>query len=518
MASEPDNQSSSHKWFGFPSLALLCALVVLAFWFWLRPERQSNVESSAKALFHTIARSDLQVSVIEQGTLESSENVEIKCKVRGDNTVIWVIENGTIVKEGDVLCRLDTLAIEDTINERSKYAHWSRSGAESASANARRAKLAIKQYLEGTYVVSLKTMEKDLAIAQANLKTAQNMLDHSQSMFERGYVSSLEVEEKEFQVEQAKLNVGVQQTEIEVLRTFTKEEELKRLKGELKAAEANRDSLVERAKMDGTRRDLAEAELKHCVIHAPKSGMVVYPSAQAWEKTPDVEEGATVHRDQTLLLMPDLENMQVKVGIHESVVDRLNVGLKAKVTLPELKLEAAVSEIASVAQPAGWWTGNVVKYDTWIELPQAPNLRPGMSAEVEIILAEYSNVVTIPVAAVIETETESLCWVQTKAGPERRILKLGDSNDVYLVVDSGVQEGEQVILNPRSFVEEAKNEVLKTIDETTEQDSLPEGNADEAEANLEHTKTSVPAQKGLKAKPPKKPSKNKPASKGGVAE
>ncbi|MEM7557767.1 MAG: hypothetical protein AAF394_01465, partial [Planctomycetota bacterium] len=312
MSSEPDNQNnppaSGRKWLRFPSLALLCALIVLGIWFWLRPDRQSNAATNSKALLHTIARGDIQVSVVEQGTLESSENVEIKCKVRGENTVIWVIENGTIAKEGDVLCRLDTLAIEDTINERSKYAHWSRSGAESASANARRAKLAIKQYLEGTYVVSLKTMEKDLAIAQANLRTAQNMLDHSQSMFERGYVSSLEVEDKEFQVEQAKLNVGVQQTQIEVLKTFTKAEELKRLEGELKSAEANRDSLVERAKMDGTRRDLAQAELEHCVIHAPKSGMVIYPSAQAWEKTPDVEEGATVHRDQTLLLMPDLEN------------------------------------------------------------------------------------------------------------------------------------------------------------------------------------------------------------------
>ncbi|MEM7561364.1 MAG: hypothetical protein AAF394_19740, partial [Planctomycetota bacterium] len=189
----------------------------------------------------------------------------------------------------------------------------------------------------------------------------------------------------------------------------------------------------------------------------------------------------------------------------------------AKVTLPELKLEAAVSEIASVAQPAGWWTGNVVKYDTWIELPPEPNLRPGMSAEVEIILAEYTDVITIPVAAVIETETESLCWIQTETGPERRNLKLGDSNDVYLVVESGVQEGEQVILNPRSFVEEAKNEVLKTIDETTQEDSQPEESSAEGKADPESTKPSVPASQGLKAKPKKK-SPNKRASKSAKAE
>ncbi|MHC4431664.1 MAG: hypothetical protein ACYTBS_07480, partial [Planctomycetota bacterium] len=79
---------------------------------------------------HTIARGDLTVTVTEQGTLESAENTEIKCRVRGENTIIWVIESGAIVKAGDELVRLDTLAIEDAIAERTKFAHLTRSGAE----------------------------------------------------------------------------------------------------------------------------------------------------------------------------------------------------------------------------------------------------------------------------------------------------------------------------------------------------------------------------------------------------
>ena len=45
--------------------------------------------------------------------------------------------------------------------------------------------------------------------------------------------------------------------------------------------------------------------------------MVIYPSAAAHKTTPDITEGATVRKDQVLLLMPDLDKMQVKVGIHE---------------------------------------------------------------------------------------------------------------------------------------------------------------------------------------------------------
>ena len=420
---------------------------------------------------HSVKRSDLLITITEKGTLESSDNTEIKNKARGENVVIWVIENGSVVEEGDELVRLDTLEIEDKINERSKYAHWSRSGAESAQANASRAKLAINQYLEGTFVSQLKSMEKDLAIAQSNLRTAQNMLDHAKSMYERGYVSGLEVEEREFAVTQAKLNVEVQETQIEVLENFTKAEQLERLKGDLKAAEANRDSLVSRAKMDGTRRDLAVQEMEKCVIKAPKAGMVIYPSQQKWDNTPDVEEGATVHREQILLLMPDLNNMQVKVGVHESIVERVKAGQKAVVTLPERQLPGEVSEVASVAEPAGWWTGNVVKYDTLISLPKTDNLRPGMSAEVEITLAEYEDVLTVPVVGVIETEDGSLCWVQTESGIERRVVELGDSNDVFIVVNQGLEEGEEVVLNPRAFIEEAKNAVLK---QTTSMNSDPD--------------------------------------------
>ena len=427
-----------------------------------------------KLLTHTIRRETLLVTVTEQGTLESSENTQIKCKVRGENTVISVVENGTQVEEGDVLVRLDTLTIEDQINERSKYAFWSQSGADSAEANARRSKLAIKQYLEGTYVAELKSLKKDLAIAQSNLRTAQNMLRHSKAMFAKGYVSALDVEEKDFAVTQAELNVNVQESQIDVLNNFTKPERLAELEGNLKAAQANRDSLVERAKMDGIRRDLALAELELCVIKAPKSGMVIYPSAQAWENKPDVEEGATVHRDQVLLLMPDLENMQVKVGVHESMVERVHPGLPCHISLPELELEGEVAEVASVAQPAGWWTGNVVKYDTTIMLPQAPNLRPGMSAEVEIQLAVHEDVLTIPVAAIVETDMETLCWVRTETNTERRVIELGDSNDVYVVVESGLGEGDEVVLNPRAFIEEAKNEVMETIDEAQSDETQSE--------------------------------------------
>ena len=221
--------------------------------------------------------------------------------------------------------------------------------------------------------------------------------------------------------------------------------------------------------MDEARMALARNEIERCVIRAERSGLVIYPRAEEWKNAPDIAEGATVHHDQVLLLMPDLSKMQVKIGIHESIIDRIKPGLAASVTLPDKTLDGEVTFVASVTSPAGWWTGNIVKYDTIIQLPSVEGLKPGMSAEVEVILARYENVLTIPVAAVIETEAGYFCWVKTAEPAQRRSLQLGNRNDQFIVVDDGLREGDKVVLNPLAFQAAAQGAAAKTLDGTTKE-------------------------------------------------
>ena len=110
--------------------------------------------------------------------------------------------------------------------------------------------------------------------------------------------------------------------------------QLETLQGNKTASESKLAADQAGLAMEIKRRDRAAQELEDCVIRAEKSGLVIYPSAASWKSTPDITEGATVRKDQVLLLMPDLSQMQVKLGIHESVIDRVRPGLKAIVTLP----------------------------------------------------------------------------------------------------------------------------------------------------------------------------------------
>lgn len=405
-------------------------------------------------LTHLVEERGLDVTLTEQGTVQSADNTEIKCRVRGFSTVTYIIDAGTEVKEGDVLVRLDTKRVEDAISKHTTESHTARATLEESTANLKQRLLAEDAYLEGEYKTRLQKLERQLKVARTNLETAETHLANSRSMFNRGFVTLLEVESNEFTVSRAKLELEVIETDLLVLDKYTRNMRLETIRGQLAAAKSKNAADKSGLAMDEGRLDRAIQELESCVIKATKPGLVIYPSSAAWKDTPDVTVGAGVRRDQTLLLMPDLSQMQVKVGIHESMIERVHVGMAAKVTLANYVLEGKVSSVASVARPAGWWTGNVVKYDVIVDVPPMDDLKPGMTAEVDLLLASYDKVVSIPVAAVTETEEGCFCYVKRRDAFARKPILLGDGNEIFVIVARGLAPGEEVALSPHSVMEQ----------------------------------------------------------------
>ena len=425
-------------------------------------------------LTHTIQRGDLVVSVTEQGTLESANNTQIKNKVRGFSVVTDVIEVGTIVQDGSkswfwentVLVRLDTKAIENQLSTAKTNVNSAMADLARSQANVEANEIAIKAYKEGRFVSQLNEMKRAHTIATSRLEEARKTLEGTKKLYQMTFANRQELDASEFAVTQFELELAVQENAMKVLKEYSFEMQDKTLQGNWKASKTKLESDKEALKEEEKRRDRLQQELDDCVIKAPRDGLVIYPSAAAWKRTPDIEKGASVRMDQVLLLMPDLDRMQIKVGVHESIVDQLRLGMKAEISLSENEepFIAEVSKIANVTKPAGWWTGNVVKYDTIIKLPPGTDLKPGMTAKVKIILATHYNVPKIPVAAVVMLDGESYCWVSSPAGVKKRKIELGDSNDIFVVVESGLEEGEEVVLNPLARVEEAQSDAQRVIE------------------------------------------------------
>ena len=411
---------------------------------------------TVKHLTHTVTVGDLTVTVTENGAVESSNNKEIKCLVQGGSTVLWVIEAGTMVSPGDELIRLDQSKIEDKILQQRIVYETAVANKITAESDVAVAEISITEYLEGSYRETRSLVEKEIFEAEQSLRKTELAYDSAVRLTSKGVLKSLQLEGEKFAVDSSRKDLELKKTKLESLEKYSKEKMLQQLRSTLRAAKAKLASFEASLELEKIRLDREKLQLENCVIRADTSGMVIFPSMAAWKDTPDITEGAAVREQQTLLVIPDVSKMQVKVGIHESKVDRLRVGMPAKVQMQDLVLDGEVSEIAEVTRPAGWWTGNLVKYDTKVAIKPHAGLKPGMSAIVDVVLAKHENALIIPVASIVEGKDGFVCWIETEQGVKKRAIRLGDTNDEFSVVLDGLAEGEKIILNPMAFVDEAQ--------------------------------------------------------------
>ena len=121
---------------------------------------------------------------------------------------------------------------------------------------------------------------------------------------------------------------------------------------------------------------------------------VMTPGRRGRRSTPVViEEGTSVHERQTILRLPDLSQMQVKVNVHESRVDQIEPGLLAKIVIQGEELDGEVFSVANQPEPTSFFSGNVKAYPTIVKIDGVQHdLKPGMTAEVTIYVAKLDDV------------------------------------------------------------------------------------------------------------------------------
>ncbi len=413
-------------------------------------------------LTHTVQRGEMLVTVTEDGNVESAKNVEIKCQVAGGSAILSIVKDGNHVKQGEKLVELDASQLDDQINAQKITYEKARSALVQAEKDFQVAEISVKEYLEGTFKKELQDAEAQITIALENLRTSQNMLEHSQRMFRKGYISTLELEGQQFSVQRSQLELDSARTAKEVLENFTKVKTLVDLQSKVETAKAKKESEKAAFDLEESRLKRLEDQKGYCVISAPQDGMVVYANEQmggmrGGQQGPQIEEGATVRERQTILRLPDLSQMQVKVAVHETKVEQLGVGMRARIRILDRDEHGAVSSIANQPEPTSFFSASVKEYATIVKIDGQPDgLRPGMTAEVEILVAHLKDVLTLPVAAVVEQRGKYFCWVAVPGKVERRSLVLGLNNDQFVEVKDGVSQGEQVLLNPRAVVAEAR--------------------------------------------------------------
>ncbi|HID22947.1 MAG TPA: efflux RND transporter periplasmic adaptor subunit, partial [Planctomycetaceae bacterium] len=287
--------------------------------------------------------------------------------------------------------------------------------------------------------------------AEDNLVAARNALKKAMAEFNK-------LEAFEYRMELARLRGALESAK-------RKLEQVQR-DNEAKEAEAKAAKIAAEREFEKEEEQLKkyETQLEKCKIYAPHDGMVVYATRGRWGQTVDIQEGAFVRERQKILELPDLSRMQVKTTVHESVLDQVKVGLPAMIKVdafPDRVYEGTVKSVAVLPNPGGWLSSDIKVYETIVTIDEeVEELKPGMTAVVEIHIDRLRDVLSVPIQAIVERNNETWCFVMDEGGDivKRRIM-LGRSNDKFVHVKSGIREGEQVVLNPMAILgEEAESE------------------------------------------------------------
>ncbi len=335
----------------------------------------------------------------------------------------------------------------------------------------------INKLEDGEAKQQLRSLQDDLQVAQEELLLAQDRIAGQRRLEARGFITPTELEAEELNLNKASNKMEQKETALKlyIQYTFPKDAEeklsdyenavmsyqrqVKENIAEL-AQEAAQYSSAER-KFNLERVKLADVneQIELATIRAERPGLVVYGASNQnsmryrSNSQEAVQEGATVRERQSILTIPDMREMAVKVNIHESAVQRVQVGQSVKVSVdafPDEQLTGVVTKVAVVADSANSFMNPDLKvYPTTIKIDGTHEwLRPGMSSEIEILVDSLEDVIYVPVQAVTYFDDKRVVYVSTRGRPERREIEVGTFSESFIEVVSGIEEGEEVLLLP----------------------------------------------------------------------
>ncbi len=412
----------------------------------------------------------LAVIVKEKGNLESSANKDVLCEVEGGTTIIMIKPEGTKVKEGDIVAELDSAALRDALINQKITTQQADASYKQAKLVREVAEYAVKEYIQGIYLQDKATYQGQIKLAESDRERAIDRLQWSTLMFAKGYVSKATNIADQLTKQQADFDLEQAQMQLDVLEKYTKDKQIKSLSSDVEKAKADELSKQSSLTLEQTKEKKLERQIEKCTLKAPAEGIVVYanePSRGGGQTQVVIEEGAAVRERQKIFSLPDTSKMRVNTKVHESMVDRIKPGLRSLIRVDAAANETLKGQVASVAPMAdatNSFSSDIKVYTTFVALEGdygRLNLRPGMTAQVEILVTELDDVLSVPVQSILQYRNKDSVFVKEGDGFRRVEIALGISNDQHVEVKSGLKSGDTVAMTPVSLLtSEERNEAF----------------------------------------------------------
>ncbi len=409
----------------------------------------------------TITKGTLTATVNATGNIQPEANIKLSFDLPGVVAQV-LVKDGDIVKQGDVLAKLDTTDLELSAAQARAALAVATAGYNRTIEGPRQADIdAAQAGLNAAYAsydkVRSGALPDEYADVTAALRNAEAALKQAQSAYDqanRANPAGISGSPAALTLEQVTNAYTAARARYDKASKPADNAQLAAAQQQIETARANLDKVKQTAKpydieqaqaqirQAQIQADQAAHRLAQASLHAPRDGIL---------SAVNVKVGELVGAQQVMTLV-DLSKLHINITVDEIDIARIKPGQEAIVTLdalPDTELKGIIDRIA----PKSGTVSGVVAYEVRVLLEKADSpLKAGMTANTSVVLERRENAVLAPNWAVRRDNKTGKSFIMTRVDEKtsKEIeVKVGLRNETVTEILSGVDEG-QVILAPQT--------------------------------------------------------------------
>ena len=387
-----------------------CAMLALTCWLMFGNHDVTLSVAKADIIISEVKRGEFKEYVRTNGRVMPIEVVHVSPE-EGGILLEKVVEEGSMVKKGDVIVRLSNSALDLQI------------------LNAE-AELAEKQNLLRNTQVA---MQQDLL----NNMTELAQLD-------------MDVKRKQRTYEQNERLYGKNLISRETYLQSKEDFELAQKKRTLVGDRLQQDSIYRSVQMEQMEDNLANMRKNVVLVHQRRDKLDVRSAIDGELGLLDVSLGQSIGAGFKIGQINDLSDFKIQAEMPEHYIDRVVVGQKASFVKDEKKYSIVVRKVYPEVRDGRFRT------DFKFEGERPKQMRSGQTYYVNLELGETDESVYIPKGAFFQTTGGNWIFVLDKSGKiaYRRNIKVGRQNPNFYEVEEGLEAGEKVVTSGYEAYEE----------------------------------------------------------------
>ncbi len=404
----------------WPIYVLLALIVLAAAWF-LRPQQRKIVAAPSVTTVRA-TRGVIQNTRRVAGSISAGRFINIGAPVlqapdqgRG-LTLIFLAESGTHVKEGQLIAEIDAQDIRDHLID--------------VEANLSQSQLDIERR-KAQLVAQMEGLNQRLRVAKATLERAQQdarAIPVSNTITQE--ILRLAVDEYREAYQEAAKQIPL-----------TEERQL----ADLKLYELSYEH-------DVRHRDRHLVDYRRCVIRSPMNGMVVMQTTYRGGEMNQIRVGDRLSPGQPFMRVVDPASMQMDATMSQAESELIHLGQRATVrfdAFPDIVVKGRVQAVGALAVGGRRVNYYVRRVPVRLRLDAVdPRVIPDLSASADVATSEPADGLIVPREALTETGGKTVVYVKHGEAFVPREVALAGATSTQAAVVSGIQEGEEVALQP----------------------------------------------------------------------